>query len=408
MVALDRPSLLLRSVLTLSLSVAGCGFLGKLLGTDKTASQSQVNARESAERDEQLTRQDEALQAEVQAQWTEIDTEGITAARALALGSLTRKAYQSGAVERGHVNGEALTRSTIDHLGAALEAEPDAAPDLHLAAGDMHRLLDQSDEAAGAYSASLAAQLRMDPFVALLQLPRSGTVSQAVLDACPTVRSLVSEPEVPDFVDACLSAAGGDGSALQWDGIKGDLVAHEREMARRAEEQRRLEEEERKRAEEEAAAAAIAAAKQAQYQVAAVFAAGSCSFGDCMQKGWEIRTDDGTIRVTCSFSDCLKNGWEARFPDGGTAKTSCNFGDCMQKGWETRFPDGESARTSCNFGECATKGWETRLPDGGTARTSCNFGECYTKGWETRLPDGGSVRCSCNFGDCLQKGTECR
>ena len=373
-----------RSALMLSLTVGGCGFFGPMFGTNQTASQSEVNAKETAERDAELARQDQALQAEVEAAWAELDAEGVTSARALALSELTTKAYRSGAVQRGHVNGPGLARSTLGHLEQALSAEPEAAPALQLARGDMHQLLGESDEAAAAYTASLEAEARMEPFLALLALPPGPAVDGAVVQACPTVRPLVAEPEVPDFVESCLKAAGGDGERLEWSGIKGDLVAHGREMERRAEEQRRLEEEERRRAEEEAAAAAAMEAKQAQYQVAAVFAAGDCSFGDCMTKGWEIRTGEGTIRVSCNFGKCLENGWEARFPDGGTARTTCNFGECMQKGWETRFPDGSSARTSCNFGECATKGWETRLPD------------------------GGSVRCSCNFGDCLQKGTDCR
>lgn len=399
--------MLARPVLTLCLLTAACGFFSKVLGSNDASQGGSGSSAAAQQRDAQLAEQDQALQAEVEAIWAEIDAGGVTSARALALTGLTAKAYQSGAVGRGHVNGEALARATLGHLGDAIEAEPDAAPDLHLATGSMHQLLQKNDEAVAAYAASLQAQLRMEPFLAMLTLPREPAVNAAVLQACPTVRPMVSGPEVPDFVEACLVAAGGDGSALEWEGLESDLVAHGEEMTRRAEEARRREEEERKRAEEEAAAAAAAAAKQAQYQVAAVFAAGSCSFGDCMSKGWEIRTDEGTVRVTCNFGDCLQKGWEARFPDGGTARTSCNFGDCMQKGWETRFPDGETARTSCNFGECATKGWETRLPDGGTARTSCNFGECYTKGWETRLPDGGTVRCNCNFGDCLQKGTDC-
>ncbi|MCA9709311.1 MAG: hypothetical protein KDK70_25940 [Myxococcales bacterium] len=399
MIASPRVWTVTRSVLAASLLVAGCGFFGKVLGKND----GQAGATGSSSHDAAQAEQDQALQQRVEALWAEIDAEGITSARALALADLTFEAHRSGAVQRGHVNGPGLARATLGHLEDALAAEPAAAADLQLAAGSVHLLLQQPDQALAAYNASIAAQPRMEPFWALQALPPGPAVSEAVLAACPVVRPVVPGTELADFVAACLVAAEGNANQLQWDGIQGDLVAHAEEMARRAEEQRRLEEEERRRAEEEAAAAA----QQARYQVAAVFAAGSCSFGDCMHKGWEIRTDDGTVRVSCNFGDCLGNGWEAHFPDGGTARTSCNFGDCMQKGWETRFPDGQTARTSCSFGECATKGWETQLPDGGTARTSCNFGECYTKGWETRLPDGGSVRCNCNFGDCLQNGTDC-
>ena len=399
----DGPSVIARSTLTMMLVLSGCGFLNALTGGDSSGA-STTSPQGQAQRDAEQAHKDEALQAEVKALWAEIDAEGVTSARALALSELTTRAYRSGAVQRGRVNGPALARSTLDHLGEALQAEPESASTLHLAIGGIHQQLGDPDAAATAYSAALAAEGRMEPFLALLTLPASPAVSQAVLQACPTVRPLVSDPEVPDFVDACLAAAGGDGGQLRWEGVQRDLVAHGQEMTRRAEEQARVEEQARLEAERAAAEAAM----QARFQVAAVFAAGSCSFGDCMGKGWEIRTDEGTVRVTCNFGDCLKNGWETRFPDGGTARTSCNFGDCMQKGWETRYPDGGTARTSCSFGECATKGWETRLPDGGSARTSCNFGECYTKGWETRLPDGGSVRCSCKFGDCLANGTECR
>ncbi|MCX4246575.1 hypothetical protein [Paraliomyxa miuraensis] len=414
-----RSGVTLRSGLVLVLLTSGCALFGSLFGGNQAQPQQGSSGGSgsqdaSAQREAELARQDEALQAEIQALWKEIDTEGVTSARALALTELTGKAFDSGAVQRGRVNGEGLASSTISHLGDAIAAEPDATASLELARGHVHTWIGQYDEAVACYVASLRADQQLSTFLEMLLLPHSPAVNAAVLEACPELRAQVDPSQVPDFVEACLAAAGGDSKRLEWKGVKKDLVAHRTEMDRRAEEERirqeeeRIrQEEERRRAEEEAAAAAALAAKQAQYTVAAVFAAGDCSFGDCMHKGWEIRTDEGTIRVTCNFGECLTKGWEARFPDGGTARTSCNFGECMTKGWETRFPDGETARTSCNFGECATKGWETRLPDGGTARTSCNFGECYTKGWETRLPDGGGVRCSCNFGDCLGKGTSC-
>ncbi len=404
-----RPSPSLRPILALVLLTGGCTLFKSILGKDDQAQGGSDAAYQdmAAQQRAELEKQDQALQAEVEALWKEIDTEGVTSARALALTDLTRRAYESGAVQRGTVNGPALARSTLDHLGEAITAEPDAKASLELARGHVYAWTGEPDQAVAAYAASLAVDPQMSTFAEMAQLPHTPAVDGAVLEACPGMRKQVEEPLLPDFVEVCLQAAGGDSSRLKWDGIKKDLVAHRKEMDRRAEEERKRAEEERKRAEEEAALAAAEAAKQAQYVTAAVFAAGDCSFGDCMHKGWEIRTDAGTIRVSCNFGECLTKGWEASFPDGTRARTSCNFGECMTKGWETDFPDGSRARTSCNFGECATKGWDTSLPSGGTARTSCNFGECYTKGWETSLPDGGRVRCDCNFGDCLQKGTSC-
>jgi hypothetical protein len=398
-------------VLALLLLTGGCSLFRALGGGGNDQAQGgggDGSVDYAAQQKAELEQQDQALQAEVEALWKEIDTEGITSARALALTDLTRRAFESGAVQRGTVNGPLLGRSTLDHLGEAITAEPDQKASLELARGRVHAWLGKPDEAATAYVASLGADPQMTTFAELASLTHTPAVDAAVLGACPDMRKHVTDPGLlADFVEVCLQAAGGDASRLKWDGVKKDLVAHRKEMERRAEEERIRAEEERKRAEEEAALAAAEAAKQAQYVVAAVFAAGDCSFGDCMHKGWEIRTDAGTIRVSCNFGECLTKGWEASFPDGTRARTSCNFGECMTKGWETTFPDGSSARTSCNFGECATKGWDTSLPDGGTARTSCNFGECYTKGWETSLPDGGRVRCDCNFGDCLAKGTSC-
>ncbi|MEM7156146.1 MAG: hypothetical protein AAF799_25050 [Myxococcota bacterium] len=400
--------------LAVLLGLGGCGFIGKLLGGDDTKARTEQKLRN----DEQAAKQreqDEALQAEIQAVWAEIDEQGITAERAMSLAGLTEKAFSSGAVDRGSIDGAGLGTSTLTHIDEAIAAEPDALADLALAKGSVHALTGDRDAAAAAYAESFEARPDKQTFVLLLGLGLNPTVSVIVVDLCPKIRPEITDDEVPDFIEACLTAAGGNTAALEWKGVKKDLVAHRQEMDRRAEEARIRAEEERIRAEEEARAAEEArlaaaeeARKMAQYTVAAVFAAGSCSFGDCMHKGWEIRTDEGTIRATCNFGECLEKGWETRFPSGETARTSCNFGSCMEKGWETRFPSGETARTSCNFGECATKGWETRLPDGSTARTSCNFGECYIKGWETRLPDGSTVRCSCKFGECLEKGTECR
>jgi len=402
----------LRPVLALLLLTGGCSLFKALTGggKDQTQSSSGGGGQDdyAAQQRAELEQQDKALQGEIEALWKEIDAEGITSARALSLTDLTRRAYESGAVQRGTINGPLLGRSTLDHLGEAITAEPAATASLELARGRVHTWLGDPDQAATAYVASLGADPQLSTFAELAALSHTPAVDAAVLGQCPTMRQKVTDPAlVPDFVEVCLQAAGGDSSKLKWDGLKKDLVAHKNEMARRAEEERIRAEEERKRAEEEAVLAAAAAAKAAQYVTAAVFAAGDCSFGDCMKNGWEIRTDTGTIRVSCSFSDCLKNGWEASFPDGGTARTSCNFSDCMKNGWETRFPDGDTARTSCSFSDCAKNGWETSLPDGSSARTSCNFSECYTKGWETSLPDGGRVRCDCNFGDCLANGTKC-
>jgi hypothetical protein len=406
----SSPSL--RPVLALLLLTGGCSLFKALTGNkDQTQTGSGGGATYTdyaAQQQAELEKQDKALQAEIETLWKEIDAEGITSARALAITDLTRRAYESGAVQRGTINGPLLGRSTLDHLGEAITAEPGAVASLELARGRVHTWLGKPDDAATAYVASLAADPQLSTFAELAALSHTPAVDTAVIGICPDMRKQVTDPALlPDFVEVCLQAAGGDSSKLKWDGIKKDLVAHRKEMEKRAEEERIRAEEERKRAEEEAVLAAAQAAKAAQYVTAAVFAAGTCSFGDCMKNGWEIRTDSGTIRVSCSFSDCLKNGWEASFPDGGSARTTCSFSDCMKNGWETRFPDGSSARTSCSFSDCAKNGWETSLPDGSSARTSCNFSECYTKGWETSLPDGGRVRCDCNFSDCLANGTSC-
>lgn len=413
------PRALGRTLLSLTLLTSGCALFGKLLGNDSQTQNSGGAAARGPSLQEvqaaELEEQDQALQSEIEAVWAEIDEQGISSDRALALTELTAKAYASGAVSRGHVDGEGLSRTTLEYVDEAIEAEPDAAAALQIAKGDVHAMLGDGDAAVAAYAASFAVDQNKQAFLLALSLPRSAAVDTMVIESCPTVRPQISDEEVPDFIEACLAAAGGDRKALAWKGVKKDFAAHKKEMERRAEEERlraeeeaRLAEEQRLREEEEARLAAEEAAKTAMYTVAAVFAAGDCSFGDCMHNGWEIRTDAGTIRVTCNFGKCLSDGWEARFPDGSTARTSCNFGKCMEDGWETRFPDGSSARTSCSFGKCATDGWETRLPNGQSARTSCSFGECYTNGWETRLPDGGTVRCSCKFDDCLGNGTECR
>lgn len=385
------PSPSLRPILALLLLTGGCSLFRSLTGNGGTgdtqggssgSGQDQYAAQQKAE----LEQQDKALQAEIEAKWKEIDTDGVTSERALALTDLTRRAFESGAVQRGTINGPLLGRNTLDYLGKALEAEtePTGKATLELARGRVHTWLGKPDDAVPCYVAALTADPQVSTFAELASLGHTPAVDAAVLEACPGMRKQVTDPAlVPDFVEVCMQAAGGDSSKLKWDGLKKDLVAHRKEMDRRAEEERVRAEEERKRAEEEAALAAAQAAKTAQYVTAAVFAAGTCNFGDCMKNGWEIRTDAGTVRVSCSFSDCLKNGWEASFPDGGTARTSCSFSDCSKNGWETSLPDGSSARTSCNFSEC------------------------YTKGWETSLPDGGRVRCDCNFSDCLANGTSC-
>src|SRR5690606_17891357 len=145
----------------------------------------------SAQQQAQLAEQDRALQGEIEALWKEIDTEGITSARALALTELTRRAFESGAVQRGHVDGPGLGRSTLDHLGEALAAEPDAVASLELARGHVHAWLGEHDEAAASYTASLAADATMSTFLELLTLPRSPAVDSAVLAACPTLRPQV-------------------------------------------------------------------------------------------------------------------------------------------------------------------------------------------------------------------------
>ncbi|MEZ4385614.1 MAG: hypothetical protein R3A79_30125 [Nannocystaceae bacterium] len=414
-----RSAPLTAAVLTLAVGLGGCTFFGKLFKVETSSSQPATVSQGSSagggaaapdaqqEREAQLSQAHRRLADELDAARQEIASEGLDSTRALAFAELTTKAYDSEAVARGRIDGAAIHAEALGYLEEAKRAEPAATVDLAAAAGAIHRRVGDADAAAQAYSESIAAEPRFGVFQALVSLPRGGATDAAVADACPKVRAQVPEGEVPDFVGLCLDRVGGDSRALKWDGVRGDLVAYSAEMKRREEEAARQAQEEARRREEEAKAEAEAAGKRELYQVAAVFAAGRCEFGDCAHRGWSVRTDQGEVRVTCQFSDCLGRGWDARFPDGKSATTSCSFGECLDRGWETRFPDGSTARTTCSFGECATRGWETRLPDGSTSRTTCQFGECFTRGWETSLPDGGRIRCNCQFGECLTRGTDC-
>ncbi len=410
-----RPASLFALTAALAVGLTGCTFLGKLFKNEPSSAPSSAGggspgggvSSASQEREAELSEAHRRLAAELDAKRQEISDEGLDSTRALSFAELAVKAYDTEAVARGRIDGPAIGGEALGYLAGAKEAEPAATFDLALAEGGIHTRLGDDGAALRAFVAAFAAEPRVEAFNAMVQLPRDASSDAAVLGACGTIRPEIADDGLADFVGLCLDRSGGDPAGLTWSGAERDLVAYNDEMARREEAARIAEEERRKEEELAAAAAAEEAVKRELYQVAAVFAAGRCEFGDCAHKGWSVRVDQGEIRVTCSFGDCLTRGWEARFPDGKTARTDCSFGECLQRGWETRFPDGSSARTSCSFGECATKGWETRLPDGSTSRTSCSFGECFTKGWETTLPDGGRIRCSCSFGECLTRGTEC-
>ena len=110
----------LRPVLALLLLTGGCSLFKALTGggNDQTQGSDGSGYQDyAAQQKAELERQDKALQAEIEAKWKEIDTEGISAERALAITDLTRRAYESGAVQRGTINGPLLGRSTLDHIG---------------------------------------------------------------------------------------------------------------------------------------------------------------------------------------------------------------------------------------------------------------------------------------------------
>ncbi len=398
-----------------SLGLGGCTFLNKLFKSEPSGSSTHSGARgqddAAKEREAELSASHRRLAGELDAARQEIAEQGVDSTRALSFAELVGKAYDSGAVERGRIDGPQIGAEALGYLATAKEAEAEARYDLLIAEGGLDRRLGDSEGAVVAFVSAFEIDPQREAFGAIVDLPRSASSDAAVVSLCARFRPMIQDDEIFDYVGLCLDRSGGDPAALTWEGADREVVAFKEELARRQEAQRIAEEEAAREAEAAALAAAEKAAEEAAklelYQVAAVFAAGTCSFGDCAHRGWSIRVDGGEIRVSCSFGECLERGWEARFPDGSTARTSCSFGECMQRGWETRFPDGSTARTSCSFGECATRGWETRLPDGSVSRTSCSFGECFTRGWETSLPNGRRIRCSCSFGECLTRGTEC-
>ena len=406
-----RRAPLLALVAACSLGLGGCTFLNKLFKNEPSGSSTQASARGQDETAKQREAELEAahgrLAGELDAARQEIAEQGANSTRALGFAELTVKAYNSRAVELGRIDGPQIGAEALGYLATAKEAEPEARYDLLLAEGGIDRHLGDTEGALAAFVSAFELDPQRQAFAAIVDLPRSASSDAAVVQLCARFRPMIADNEVFDYVGLCLDRSGGDPAALTWDGAEREIVAFNEELARRQEAQRIAEEEAAREAEAAAIAAAEEAAKLELYQVAAVFAAGTCSFGDCAHRGWSIRVDGGEIRVSCSFGECLERGWEARFPDGSTARTTCSFGECMQRGWETRFPDGSTARTTCSFGECATRGWETRLPDGSVSRTSCSFGECFTRGWETSLPNGRRIRCNCSFGECLTRGTEC-
>lgn len=403
---------LLALAATFSLGLGGCTFLNKLFKNEPSGSEANSSARTSQndaakEREAELSGAHRRLAGELDASRQDIADQGADSTRALSFAELAGKAYDSGAVERGRIDGPQIGAEALGYLATAKEAEPAAAYDLAMAEGGIDRRLGDVEGALAAFVSAFDIDMQRAAFGAMVDLPRTASTDAAVVQACARFRTQIQDDEIFDYVGLCLDRSGGDPAALTWEGADREVVAFNEEVARRQEAQRIAAEEAAREAEAAAIAAAEEAAKIELYQVAAVFAAGTCTFGDCAHRGWSIRVDGGEIRVSCSFGECLERGWEARFPDGSTARTSCSFGECMQRGWETRFPDGSTARTSCSFGECATRGWETRLPDGSVSRTSCSFGECFTRGWETSLPNGRRIRCSCSFGECLTRGTEC-
>lgn len=247
-------------------------------------------------------------------------------------------------------------------------------------------------EVAGHLEKEAAATGSLETFDLLADLPASPEINAAVVRACASVRPKVAADDVPGFAGECLDRAGGDAKKLKWPGVQRDLAA-----LKKAEEER---------------AAAEAKAKEEQgkltrYIAAAVFASGRCNFNNCLKDGWTSPSPEGDIQVRCDFQDCFKNGWTARYPDGREARTRCSFQDCTKDGWETSYPDGKTARTRCNFQNCLKDGWETDIPGVGSARTRCSFQDCSKDGWETDLPGGGRVQCRCNFQKCFENGASC-
>jgi hypothetical protein len=338
-------------------------------------------------------------------------------AHAIEFSRQLEDARMAGAFERGF-DGPALAAEALAWLDLASKIPSAPKAPLSRARAGWLAVLGRNQEAADADLVALEAG-ELAAFAHLSTLPSDPMVDERVLRGCAIARAQVDETQTYDLVDVCLARAGGDAKKLAWKTAMRDVAAYEAERrAREAEAQRQLEE--AQRAEEAAARAreaelAAEAAAQAEaekqrraFASAAVFAAGRCSFSDCMTNGWEATLPDGGRVVSrCSFGKCLENGWETTFPDGRRATTRCSFGKCMEDGWETTLPDGDRATTRCNFGKCASDGWQTALPDGSRASTRCRFSKCFENGWDTDLPDGDRIGCTCKFQDCLKNGADC-
>jgi len=373
--------------------------------------QAKLQREQAATQDNQVVAKLGQLRSELLGQR---DAGSVEPATALAYAEAVEAAHRSGTTTRRQLDGPALRNEASEMLLASADGHPDARHQLLQVHAGLLAHSGAIDRAAEVYLELLTQEPTLAVFDQLRRLPATPTTDAATVRGCGLIRPEVGDDELFEFVDRCVSRTRDDRSALSWTQLSRDLDFYDAEVKRRAIEAEQLAARKAAQREQEAAEqakrdaeAAKTAEMQRNYAFAAVFAAGKCEFGDCVHRGWNVRTPDGEVRVRCEFSECLTRGWEARFPDGSTARTRCEFSECMTRGWETRFADGTTARTRCEFGECKTRGWETRLPDGSTARTRCEFSECYTRGWETRMPDGSTIRCRCNFGECLERGADC-
>jgi len=398
--------------------LAGCSWIVQAFQADENQrnkqeqqqrreQQAKVEREQAAARDNQVVAELEQLRGELRVQR---EAGAVEPAKALAYAEVVEVAHRSGTMKRRQLDGPALHNEASEGLLAAADGHPEDRYQLLVVHARLLAHGGAIDPAAQVYVELLTQEPKLAVFDELRSLPATPATDTATARACGLVRSQVGEDVLFEFLDTCISRTGGGRSVLNWPQLAQDLEHYDVETKRRAQVAAREAAKAAREAAEQAkrdAEAAKKAAMQQNYAYAAVFAAGKCEFGDCIHRGWNVRTPDGEVRVRCEFSECLTRGWEARFPDGTTARTRCEFSECMTRGWETRFADGTTARTRCEFGECKTRGWETRLPDGTTARTRCEFSECYTRGWDTRMPDGSTIRCRCKFGECLERGADC-
>ncbi|NVB41100.1 hypothetical protein G6O69_24890 [Pseudenhygromyxa sp. WMMC2535] len=398
-----RPlPLLLASSLPL-LGLGGCALLNLLTGKDEKQERAQAQAEAEAEAEAEAKRkqeqEDAALAAAIDERKAAAEAEDAGPSAAVDYAVAVKQAVHDGHIERGavpaaHIAGAEAQLERWRAAGAEADSELAAADlaALELAWGELLVATDRAEEAVPHMFAALSSEPTGEHFYALVALPRSAAADDAVIQACPIRRPELASEAVPDFMEICLERAGGDASKLRWKKVKKDIAAYEAELRRR---------------EAEAAAKAEALAKTMSQLSAAVFAAGDCSFDNCVEEGWKTSTDAGTITTNCRFDNCLTDGWDTSFPGGRTAQTRCRFDNCMSDGWDTSFPGGRTAQTRCRFDNCAEDGWDTSLPDGTTVQTRCNFSKCFEDGWTTSLPNGTSVRCDCQFDDCLGRGAKC-